>query len=81
MIERKRVNFILNEANFAVECGQFDEKFNKGQYKIFRLKPIDGILNKLYVKNKQIYGYCLKIQFLLVLLLFDDLWLLGTLEQ
>ncbi len=47
MIERKRVNFVLNEAHFAIGCGQSDEKFNEMQEKIYRLQPISGILGKL----------------------------------
>ena len=28
MFERKCLNIILGKAYFAVECGQFDEKYN-----------------------------------------------------
>ena len=45
--ELKGANFVLDKVNFAVECGQFDEKFNEGQDKICHLQPIDGILNIL----------------------------------
>jgi len=51
MIERKKTNFVLNEANFAGGCGQSGEKFNKVQDKICRLQPIDGILNKLLLRK------------------------------
>lgn len=37
MIERKSANVVLNEANFVVECGQFDEKFNEVKSNICRL--------------------------------------------
>ena len=47
MIERKRANFVLGEANFAGGYGQSGEKFNEGQNKICRLQPIDGILDML----------------------------------
>jgi len=35
---RKGANFILSQANFAVECGRFGEKFNAAQEKIGRLQ-------------------------------------------
>ncbi len=37
MIERKGANFVLNEADFVVGCGQSDEKYNEVQDKICRL--------------------------------------------
>jgi len=47
MIERKRTNFILNEAKNAGDTGVSARLFNEAQDEICLLQPIDGILNKL----------------------------------
>ena len=47
MIERKRGNFVLFKADFADVCGQYVEKSNAEQDKIYRLQPIDGNFNRL----------------------------------
>ena len=49
MLERKRANFILNEANFAGGYMLSGEKFNEVQDKIGRLQPSDENLKRLLV--------------------------------
>lgn len=44
MMERKRANFVLNKAVFAVVAGGYGEKTNAVQNEISRLQPIDEIL-------------------------------------
>jgi hypothetical protein len=52
ILRRNCKNFIFNKANFAVECGQFGEKFNAVKNKIGQLQPRNQSLNKLLPFNK-----------------------------
>jgi hypothetical protein len=47
ILRRNCKNFIFNKAIFAVECGQFGEKFNAVKNKIGQLQPRNQYLNKL----------------------------------
>jgi len=50
ILRRNCKNFIFNKANFAVECGQFGEKFNAVKNKIWQLQPRNQSLNKRLTK-------------------------------
>jgi len=73
MIERKRANFILNEAKNAGDTGVSARLFNEVQDEICLLQPIDGILNKLLaVEGRSIFfllDLILRLQWLVILFL------------
>jgi hypothetical protein len=49
ILRRNCKKIIFNKANFAVECGQFGEKFNAVKNKIGQLQPGNQHLNKRLV--------------------------------